>query len=136
MTDVFSFGCGSCGRHAPGVNKRIKAQVIAEWRGLPEEPFPQDTSRAVGPLVAALMKDLGLSDRMTEEQIIAAWREIVGEFLAGHSKPSRLYEGILYVRVLQSSMMFELERTFRKEILDKLRKRFGRAIRDVRFKMG
>jgi predicted nucleic acid-binding Zn ribbon protein len=82
------------------------------------------------------MKDLGLSDRMTEEQIIAAWREIVGEFLAGHSKPNRLYEGILYVRVLQSSMMFELERTFRKEILEKLRKRFGRAIRDVRFKMG
>jgi predicted nucleic acid-binding Zn ribbon protein len=119
-----------------GVNKRIKAQVIAEWRGLPEEPFPQDTSQPVGPLVAALMKDLGLSDRMTEEQIIAAWREIVGEFLAGHSKPSRLHEGILYVRVLQSSMMFELERTFRKEILEKLRKRFGRAIRDVRFKMG
>jgi predicted nucleic acid-binding Zn ribbon protein len=122
--------------HAVAVNKRIKAQVIAEWRGLPEEPFPQDTSQAVGPLIAALMKELGLSERMTEEQIISAWKEIVGDFLAGHSRPSGLHEGVLYVRVLQSTMLYELDRTFRKEILEKLRKRFGRLIRDVRFKMG
>ncbi len=122
--------------HACGVNKRIKAQVIAEWRGLPEVPFPQDTSQPVGLLIAVLMKELGLSERMTEEQIISAWREIVGEFLASHSRPSGLNEGVLYVRVLQSTMLYELDRTFRKEILEKLRKRFGRTIRDVRFKMG
>ena len=118
------------------VNNRVKAQVIAEWRGLPEVPFTKDTSRAVGPLVHALMKELGLGSRMTEEEIIAAWHEIVGEFLAKHSTPTRLFEGILYVRVLQSSMQFELERTWKSEILKKLKTRFGRSIRDVRFKMG
>ena len=120
----------------PDVNSRIKAQVIAEWRGLPEIPFTKDTSRAVGPLVSALMKELGLETRVKEEEIISAWQEIVGEFLANHSKPSRLFEGILYVRVLQASMQFELERTWKKEILLKLKKRFGKAVRDVRFKMG
>jgi hypothetical protein len=114
----------------------MKAQVLAEWRGLPEVPFTKDTSRPVGPLVNALMKELGLGGRMTEEEIIAAWHEIVGDFLSKHSTPTRLFEGILYVRVLQSSMQFELERTWKSEILRKLKARFGRSIRDVRFKMG
>ena len=122
--------------HSCGVNNRMRAQVIAEWRGLPETPFPKDTAKSMGPLVNALMKELGLASRVTEEEIIGAWQEMVGEFLANHSKPSRLFEGILYVRVLQSSMKFELETTWKREILQKLKKRFGKAVRDVRFKMG
>lgn len=118
------------------MNKRIKAQVIAEWRGLPEIPFPKDTAKPVGPLVGALMKELGLGSRLTEEEIIAAWHEIVGDFLSKHSKPHRLFEGILYIRVLQASMHFELERTWKSEILKKLKARFGKSVRDIRFKMG
>ena len=45
----------------------------------------------MGPLVDALMKELGLGSRVTEEEIIAAWHEIVGEFLSNHSTPSRLF---------------------------------------------
>ena len=82
---------------------------------MPETPFPKDTAKAMGPLVDALMKELGLGSRVTEEEIIAAWHEIVGEFLSNHSTPSRLFEGILYVRVLQASMKFELETTWTRE---------------------
>ena len=115
---------------------QLRARVIAEWRGLPETPFPQDTSKPVGALVAKLMTQLGLADRMREEEIVAGWREVVGDFLAQHSQPLKLVEGVLYVRVLQPSMHFELERTWRPEIVKKLRARFGRAVRDVKFRVG
>ncbi len=82
------------------------------------------------------MKELGLGNRVTEEEIIAAWHEIVGEFLSKHSKPSRLFEGILYVQVLQPSMKFELETTWKRDILQKIKKRFGKSVRDIRFKTG
>jgi len=28
--------------------EQVRARVIAEWRGLPEQPFPRDTSKPIG----------------------------------------------------------------------------------------
>ena len=114
----------------------LRARIIAEWRGLPEHPFPQDTSQPIAGVVSKLMASLGLGARLKEEEILAAWKGIAGDFLAQHSTPQRLIEGVLYVRVLQPSMRFELETTWRAEIVRKLKERFGRAVRDVRFKVG
>jgi hypothetical protein len=48
-----------------------------------------------------------------------------------------LRDGILYVRVLQPSLHYELERIAKTEILRKLKRRFGgKTIRDVRFRVG
>jgi hypothetical protein len=118
------------------MNPRMRARVIAEWRGLPEEAFPRDTSKTVQSVLTKVIAELGLEGRMREEEILAAWKSIVGEFVAQHSSPQRLVEGVLYVRVLQPSMHFELERSWRTEILKKLKHRFGRSIRDVRFRVG
>ena len=118
------------------MNPRMRARVIAEWRGLPEEPFPRVTAQPIDSVLTKVLAELGLEHRMKEEEILAAWKTIVGDFLAQHSSPQRLHEGVLYVRVLQASMHFELERTWRAEILKKLKQRFGRAIRDLRFRVG
>jgi hypothetical protein len=45
-------------------------------------------------------------------------------------------DGVLHVRVLQPSMLYELDRTLRQDIVAKLKKRFGRTVRDVRFRVG
>ena len=118
------------------MNPRMRARVIAEWRGLPEIPFPRDTAQPINAVVAQVIAGLGLDGRMREEEILSGWKSVVGDFVALHSAPQRLVEGVLYVRVLQPSMHFELERTWRPEILKKLKQRFGRAIRDVRFRVG
>ena len=115
---------------------QLRARVIAEWRGMPEVPWVRDTARPVAEPLAKLMAKLGLADRMREDEIVAAWREIVGEFIAGHSTPHRLKDGVLFVRVLQPSVHFELERVWKREILEKLKQRFGRAVRDVKFRVG
>jgi len=83
-----------------------------------------------------VVAELGLTKRLREEEVLAAWREIVGEFIAQHSSPQRLVEGVLHVRVLQASMHYELDRTLRQDIVAKLKRRFGRTVRDVRFRVG
>jgi hypothetical protein len=48
-----------------------------------------------------------------------------------------LRDGILYVRVLQPVLHYELEQVSKIDILRKLKKRFGpKTIRDVRFRVG
>jgi hypothetical protein len=47
-----------------------------------------------------------------------------------------LINGVLQVRVLQPSMLYELDRTMRPEIVRKLKLRFGRTVRDVKFRVG
>src|ERR1700752_5210324 len=119
------------------MNPSLRAAVIAEWRGLPERkmrPARWQSPTALGP---QLMEPLGLRERLDETEVIDAWSKIVGDFIAAHSAPVALREGILYVRVLQPALHYELEQISKSEILRKLKQRFGgRTIRDVRFRVG
>jgi predicted nucleic acid-binding Zn ribbon protein len=115
----------------------LRAAVIAEWRGLPERKTRPDRWQSPVDLVPKLMQRLGLRERLHETEVIEAWSKIVGEFIAAHSAPVALREGILYVRVLQPALHYELEQISKIEILRKLKKRFGgKTIRDVRFRVG
>jgi predicted nucleic acid-binding Zn ribbon protein len=66
-----------------------------------------------------------LSRELRETEVIDAWSKIVGEFIAAHSAPVVLRDGILYVRVLQPALHYELEQISKPEILRKLKQRFG-----------
>ena len=119
------------------VKSRIRARVIAEWRGLPEPPPAPDRLISVADGVKHLMNSLGLGERLREEEVRAAWRAIVGDFLAGHSRPNKLQKGTLLVQVLQPAMLYEFDRVLKAQILAKLRERFGaKTIREVRFRIG
>jgi len=88
-------------------------------------------------LMPKLMQRLGLRERLRETEVIEAWSKIVGDFIAAHSAPVALREGILYVRVLQPALHYELEQISKTEILRKLKQRFGgKTIRAVRFRVG
>ncbi len=117
--------------------EKLRARVLAEWRGLPETPFPRETAKPVGEALAKVMKALGLSERLREEEVLLAWKETVGDFFAKHSSPQRLKDGVLYVNVLQPTVHFEMERVWKREILAKLKQRFGaRVVREMRFRLG
>jgi hypothetical protein len=67
----------------------------------------------------------------------AGFVEIPEAFIAEHSALVALRDGILYVRVLQPALHYELEQISKTEILRKLKQRFGgKTIRDVRFRVG
>jgi predicted nucleic acid-binding Zn ribbon protein len=115
----------------------LRAAVIAEWRGLPERKKPTDRWKAPADVLPKLMQRLGLRERLHETEVIEAWSKIVGDFISAHSAPVALREGILYVRVLQPALHYELEQVSKIEILRKLKQRFGgKTIRDVRFRVG
>ena len=62
---------------------------------------------------------------------------MVVKFLATPSTSVALREGILYVRVLQPALHYDLEQISKSEILRKLKQRFGgKTIRDIRFRVG
>jgi hypothetical protein len=118
-------------------NAALRAAVIAEWSGLPERKMRPDRWQGPADLVPKLMHRLGLRERLHETEVIDAWSKIVGDFIAAHSAPVALRDGILYVRVLQPALHYELEQVSRLEILRKLKQCFGgKTIRDVRFRVG
>jgi predicted nucleic acid-binding Zn ribbon protein len=119
------------------MNPALRAAVIREWRGLPEKFSTPDRWRAPADLLPKLMQKLGLRERLQETEVIEAWAKIVGDFIAAHSAPVALREGILYVRVLQPALHYELEQVSKIDIVRKLKQRFGaKVIRDVRFRIG
>jgi predicted nucleic acid-binding Zn ribbon protein len=111
--------------------------VVTERRGLPERKTRIDRWQSPAELVPKLMQRLGLRERLRETEVIDAWSKIVGDFIAAHSAPVALREGILYVRVLQPALHYELEQISKSAILRKLKQRFGgKTVRDIRFRVG
>ena len=119
------------------MNPALRAHVIAEWRGLPERFSRPDRWQAPVDVLPKLIQRLGLKERLHETEVMEAWGKIVGDFIAAHSAPVALREGILYVRVLQPALHYELEQVSKIDILRKLKQRFGgKTIRDIRFRVG
>ena len=104
----------------------------------PSVGFPApDRAQAVTNLIPGVMQKLGLKERLQESEVRGAWKALVGDFIAAHSAPISLRDGILYVHVLQPALHYELERITKPQILRKLKQRFGaRVIRDLRFRLG
>jgi predicted nucleic acid-binding Zn ribbon protein len=111
----------------------LRKRVLKEWRGLPSEATP-DKQDVIAEVLGKVVTKLGLHARIKQEEIVSTWNELVGDFLAAHSEPQQLSHGILSVRVLQPTIRYELDRVWKKEVLQKLQARFGtKLIRDVRF---
>src|SRR5205814_7458183 len=107
------------------MNPSLRAHVLAEWRGLPEKRILQNRWAEPAELLPKLMQRLGLKERLHETEVLEAWSKIVGDFIAAHSAPVALREGVLYVRVLQPALHYELEQIAKIDILRKLKQRFG-----------
>jgi predicted nucleic acid-binding Zn ribbon protein len=115
----------------------LRRRVIAEWRGLPSDLPRPDRAQNFADLLPGVMQKLGLKERLQESEVLATWKALVGEFIAGHSCPVSLRDGVLYVHVLQPALHYELERVSKPQILRKLKQRFGgRVIKDLRFRLG
>lgn len=110
--------------------------MIADWRGVPDGPLLDRPVREVADLVGAVARECGIKDRLLLEDVVAAWRAIVGDFLATHSQPDTIQRGMLTVRILQPavhhSLMMEKPR-----ILARLKQKLGPgSVRDIRFRHG
>ena len=107
---------------------------MAEWRRYRE---PRDLALRTSGLADALrglLPKLGLGQSLDEHAIRRSWSAMVGPFIASQSEPDKIRGGILYVRVHQSSVRFELERVWKADIEGKLAAEFGaEKIRGLKF---
>ncbi len=91
----------------------------------------------LGDLVEIQIGKLGLKERMLEDQLGAAWAEIVGSSNAQQSKPVQIKRGELIVAVSQPALRYDFERFHGPEILRRLQERFGASmVKRVRFRVG
>ena len=113
----------------------IRKRVLEDWRGLPEETARPERCVPAADALKKLIQKLGLTERLNEQEIQAAWREIVGDFLAGHSLPVSVRAGVLTIQVIQPAVRYELDRSWKRSILRKLQDRFGaKSVCEVRFR--
>ena len=82
------------------------------------------------------LRKLGLDKRIKECSILPFWNEAVGESIALHTKPIKVYDGKMTVLVESSSWIQEL--TFLKSgIMERLNSTVGKkVIKDIYFKIG
>jgi hypothetical protein len=120
----------------PTYAQRRRHAMVSAWRGVDEGPIIDLPALSVADLVGKIVAQAGIADRMKLEEVLAAWRDIVGDFLFQHSRPDSILRGVLMVRVLQPTVHHALamERT---RILKKLQTQLKSAgIKDVRLKHG
>ncbi len=119
------------------MQRSFRRSILEEWRGLPEGEERPDRTMLLHDILKQLAPKLGFETRLKQEEIAAAWGEIVGDFFARHSNPAKLQAGVFTVNVLQPTVMYELDRQWKPVILEKLRKRFGaKLIKEIRFRLG
>lgn len=83
--------------------------------------------------VAALFQSLGMRDRYEENLAIAFWDRVVGEQISAHTRPLKVEEGILVVKVDDNTWRSELP-FLAPEIIEKLNENVGKpAIKAIKF---
>ncbi|MGK0185161.1 MAG: hypothetical protein ACI9R3_000936 [Verrucomicrobiales bacterium] len=116
---------------------RVRARVLGEWHGCRVDRKTHVFEHPISDLVPGIMRKVGVQDQINAEAITAEWQAIVGDFLGANSRPVRLQHRVLTIAVLQSTLLYLLEQEFKREILTKVRARFGeKTVRDVKFTVG
>lgn len=89
--------------------------------------------KALGKTIAQLLKNMGIEQRIKEHQALNEWSEIVGEKVAAVTRANKVVDGILFVKVKNSSWRNELI-YMRQEILVKIDQTVGTGvIKELRF---
>lgn len=89
-----------------------------------------------GDLIGSVIKSLTGKERLSAEEIGAAWQEAVGQAAAKHSRPVSFKKESLVVNIESSSWLYELT-VRKKEILKTLERELKpKKIKELRFRIG
>ncbi len=125
-------------RHQPKPkgDARARAKILTEWRGGIDPPSSARNIHKPDEFLTDLLKVIGLSEGIEEERLKEVWDRVAGEFVARHTVPESIRDGILILRVLQPTMKFHLQQMSGK-LLENLRRELGTdSIKQVIFKIG
>ncbi len=113
-----------------------RAEVMREWRGCDEVANPNDGVHSPADFITAILRAAGVEDGLHEEQVRATWKELAGDFIAGHTEPVSVRNGHLVLRVTQPAMRFHLEQ-MKPMLLTRIRGQLGQTvIQSIKFTLG
>ena len=132
-------GSASGKRQAPSAGqqeRKARARILAEWLGGYDPPDPSRNIHKPGEYLEQLLNSIGVSDGVDEERLKEVWSAVAGEFVAQHTAPESIRNGVLVLRVLQPAMKFHLQQMSSK-LLQNLHRELGKStVRKVVFKIG
>lgn len=83
--------------------------------------------RPLNEIINKLIKNLNIEDQILENQAIFYWSTVVGLHVAKNTKPERVKDGILFVKVKNDVWRNELL-FYKKDFIEKLNKKLGKKI--------
>jgi len=90
----------------------------------------------IGKILADVLRDLGLSNKLTEQRAVVEWADIVGRKVAEHARAYKVDGGRLFVEVDSSVWSQELT-MMKRNILRQINDRIGRnTIDNIHFVLG
>lgn len=96
----------------------------------------QVTSRHLGDLLPQVLQRIGRIHQERPDLIMAAWPEVIGERLASMTEAVEFTEGVLTVRVKNSTLYSLLTQHDKPRILKQLRSRFPKStIKNIIFRI-
>ena len=114
----------------------LRQQLIDEWRGL-ESPNQTNSPKEISDVVSAALKGLGVSDLLSEDDVVKAWNQIMPTVITENTRPTGFRNGMIEVSVLQPSIHYTLDRQMKTEIVKKLQNLLGRdKVKGIVFRVG
>ncbi|MDN3506257.1 MAG: DUF721 domain-containing protein [Simkaniaceae bacterium] len=95
------------------------------------------TTKNLRHILPGVLKKIGKTYEERPDLILAAWPLLVGDRIASMTKASSFIDGILTIKVKNSSLLSLLAQHERSRLLRELRAQFSNAkIRNIRFCIG
>jgi hypothetical protein len=97
----------------------------------------EPTGKNIGDLLPKVLRKMGEAYQERPDLVLAAWSEIIGEKLAPMAKAVSFQEGVLLVKVANSTLYSLLSQHERTKLLQQLRNQFPKVtIRNIIFRIG
>jgi predicted nucleic acid-binding Zn ribbon protein len=92
--------------------------------------------RTASEFIAGALARLGLEDRFRHSALQDHWAEMMGDFVAAHTRPGGLHRSVLTVEVDHSAWLQEMTLFHKRIMLDHLRRRFpDLKVKDIKFRL-
>lgn len=85
---------------------------------------PKRGPEKISGILDSVLEQSGINRRSSERRILDDWEEIVGEGIAGNSRPVDIHDGVLYLEAGHPAWKQELNMLM-PEIIEKVNKVYG-----------
>ncbi len=79
----------------------------------------RDNTRSIADVIRELVEAYKLENKLIEVQLIQAWEEVAGKYIARHTQQLYIHDRIFYVKIHSSIIKHELH-LVHDDLLDKL----------------